>query len=392
MALDDFPHDSTVLGVLGLVDDVGQVLTDGRFIGRNDVDVELINLIEFVFFRLSRTGHAGQLVVHTEVVLEGNRSQSLAFALDLDGFLSFNGLMQAIAVTAAEHETARKFVDDDDFAVFNDVVLVAVHHEASPQGLDDQVVQIEVFVVEHVADAEHLFDFGDTGIGRGDGLLLFIHRVVFFIEVLDDGSQGAVQFGRFFTGPGNDQRRPRFVDEDRVHFVDDTVVQRPLYHLVGTDNHVVTQVVETKFVVRPIGNVGVVSPAALFIGQVVDDEADGKAEELIDTAHVFTVTGSQVVIDGDDVDALTGQGIEVYRKRSDQGLPFTSTHFGDIPAMEDDTAQDLDVKMTHPRYPTGCFTNDGKGFGQNIIQRFTGCQTIFEFKGLFLQRRIAQSG
>ena len=210
--------------------------------------------------------------------------------------------------------------------------------------------------------------------------------------MLDDGSQGAVQLRRLFTGAGNDERRPRFVDEDRVHFVDDTVIEGALYHLVGTDDHVVTQVVEAEFVVRPVGDVGVISPAALFIREIVDDEADGQAEELIDTAHVFTVTSSQVVIDGDDVNALTGQGIEVYRKGRNQGLPFTGTHFGDIPAMKDDTAQDLDVKMTHPRYPTGCFTNDGKGFGQDIIQRFTGSQTIFEFKGLFLQRRIAQSG
>ena len=391
VALLDFPDDGAVLGVLRLVDDVRQILTDSRLIGRDDVNVELVDLVKFVFFRLSRTSHAGQFLVHTEVVLEGNRSQGLAFALDLDVFLGFNGLMETIAVTAAEHEAPGKFVDDDDFTVLDDVILVAVHHEARPQGLDDQVVQVEVFVVEHVADAQHLFDFGNARIGRRNGLLLFVHRVVVLGEGLDDACQRIIEVRRFFTRAGNDERRPRFVDEDRVHFVDDTVVERPLYHLVFTDDHVVAQVVEPKFVVRPIRDVSVVRPAALVIREVVDDEADRQAEELIDAAHIFAVAGSQVVVDRDDVDALARQGIEVYRQSRNQGLPFTSTHFGDIPAVEDDAPQELDVEMAHARHTARRFTDDGKSFGQNVVQRFSVGQAILELEGLFLQRCIAQA-
>ena len=211
-----------------------------------------------------------------------------------------------------------------------------MHHEARPQGLDDQVVQVEVVVIEHVADAQHLFDFSNARIGRRNGLLFFVHRVVVLREGLDDACQRVVQVRRLFTRTGNDERRPRFIDEDRVHFVDDTIVERPLYHLVGTDDHVITQVVEPEFVVRPICDVCVISPAALIIREVVDDETNGQPKELIDAAHIFAIAGSQVVIDSDDVDAFPRQGIEVYRQRRDQGLPFTSTHFGNVPAVEDD--------------------------------------------------------
>jgi hypothetical protein len=186
MAFFDFPYNGAVLGILRLINDVRQIFTDHRFVGRNDIDIEFINLIEFVFFRLGRTGHAGQLIVHTEIVLEGNRRQGLAFALDLDIFLGFDGLMQAIAVTAAKHEAAREFIDDDDFAILYDVILVAVHHEARPQGLDDEMVQIEVIVIEHVADAQASFLPWQHPIGRSNGLLLFIHNVVIFGEGLDD--------------------------------------------------------------------------------------------------------------------------------------------------------------------------------------------------------------
>ena len=309
VALFDFPDDGPVFGVLRLVDDVGQVLADSRLVRRNDVDVQLVNLVEFVFFRLSRTGHAGQLVVHAEVVLEGNRRQGLAFALYLDVFLRFDGLVEPVAVAAAEHEAARKFVDDDDFAVFDDIILIAVHHEAGPQGLNDQVVQIEVVVVEHILNAQHLFDLGDAAFRRRDGLLLFVHRVVFFFKGLDDVSQRIVQVRRFFSRSGNDERRTGFVDEDGVHFVDDAVVQGTLYHLVLADDHVVAQVVEAEFVIRAVRNIGIIGAAALFIRQVVDDKADGQSQELINLTHFFAVACGQIVVDRDDVDAFAGQGV-----------------------------------------------------------------------------------
>ena len=43
---------------------------------------------------------------------------------------------------------------------------------------------------------------------------------------------------------------------------------------------------------------------ALAVGQAVDDDADGHAEELVDAAHPLGVAAGQVVVDGDDVDAL----------------------------------------------------------------------------------------
>ena len=94
--------------------------------------------------------------------------------------------METIAVTAAKHETARKFIDNDDFAILDDVILIAVHHEFGTQCLNDEMVQVQVFAIEHVANAEHLFDFSYAGIGRRNGLLLFIHGIIISRKMLDD--------------------------------------------------------------------------------------------------------------------------------------------------------------------------------------------------------------
>ena len=91
---------------------------------RDDNGFQAVNFLEFISFRIGGTGHAGELLVHTEVVLEGNRSESLVFLLNLNAFFSFDGLMQTIGPAASFHQAAGEFVNDDDFAVLNDIVLI----------------------------------------------------------------------------------------------------------------------------------------------------------------------------------------------------------------------------------------------------------------------------
>jgi hypothetical protein len=61
-----------------------------------------------------RTGHAGQLVVEAEIVLEGDRGQGLVFRLDAHVLLGFQRLVLAFGVAPARHHAAGELVDDDD--------------------------------------------------------------------------------------------------------------------------------------------------------------------------------------------------------------------------------------------------------------------------------------
>src|SRR3546814_2978648 len=72
-----------------------------------------------------RAGHAGQLRVEAEVVLEGDRSERLVFLLDGDAFLGLERLVQAFGVAPAFHHAPGELVDDDDLVVLHDVVDVA---------------------------------------------------------------------------------------------------------------------------------------------------------------------------------------------------------------------------------------------------------------------------
>ena len=124
----------------GAVDDVLILHADHRPVGGDHGDFELVDLLELGRFGFGRTGHAGQLLVHAEVVLEGDGGERLILALDLDAFLGFDGLVQTIAPAAAGHQAAGELVDDDHFAVLHDVILVALEEHVGLQRLLDVVV------------------------------------------------------------------------------------------------------------------------------------------------------------------------------------------------------------------------------------------------------------
>ena len=193
-----------------------------------------------------------------------------------------------------------------------------------------------------------------------------------------------------FCLPGNDQRRARFVDQDRIDFVDNGVGQFALYALRRRIDHVVTQVVEAEFVVRAVGNVA--GESRLFAGMVHlrQVDADAQAEETMQLPHPFGVTISQVVINCDDMHAVTSQRIEVGRQRRDQGLALAGTHFGDFAVMQHHAADQLHVEMTHPQGPLAGLTHHCEGFGQQGVKRLAGRHARLEFIGLGTQRLVRQ--
>ncbi len=125
------------------------VLVDAldRQVGRHLDDVEAVDVAELFRFRRCRTGHAGKLCIHAEVVLEGDGRQRLVFRLDLHLFLGFQRLVLAFGITAARHHAAGEFVDDDDLVVADDVVLVAGEELVGLQRIVDVVNDGDVFDV-----------------------------------------------------------------------------------------------------------------------------------------------------------------------------------------------------------------------------------------------------
>ena len=122
-----------------LVDAIVLVDAADRPIRRDDVDIEPIDVVKLVRLGLGRAGHAGELLVETEVVLDGDRREGLRLAIDLHAFLGLDRLVQTIAPAAAGHFAAGEFIDDDDLVVLDDVFDVLLVEAVGPEELRDVV-------------------------------------------------------------------------------------------------------------------------------------------------------------------------------------------------------------------------------------------------------------
>ena len=134
--------------------------------------------------------------------------------------------------------------------------------------------------------------------------------------------------------------------------------------------HVVAQVVEAELVVGAVGDVGGVGLAALFVVQIVHDDADGQAEEAIELAHPLGVAFGQVVVDRDHVHAASAERVQIHRQGRDQRLAFAGLHFGDLALVQHHAADQLHVEVAHVEHAAPGFADHGEGFHQKLVQRF----------------------
>src|SRR5262249_52322436 len=158
--------------------------------------------------------------------------------------------------------------------------------------------------------------------------LLLIYLVVGLVELRDVVVDRVVKLGAVVQWARNNQWRARFVDQNRVNLVDNGVDVSALDHILQAVFHIVAKVVGSELIIGAVGNVTVVGLLALLVVKTVNDDTDREAQEIVDLAHPLGVALCQVVIDGNNVDATTGQRIEIDRKRCDQRLAFAGLHFG----------------------------------------------------------------
>ena len=247
-------------------------------VGWNDHRCQTVNLLEFISFGIGSARHATQFAVQTEIVLECDGRHGLVFGLNGDTFLGFHSLMQSIAPTATCHETAGEFVNNDNFTLLHHIVLIAVVDVIGAQSSREVVHERNVGGVVKASAFRNQARAGQNALGVFMTLFSQENLVGFFVyrEIarLDDTFACArigltllarqhghhlvhgVILRRVVVGlAADDERCARFVDQNGVNFVNDGVIEAALHAVFGFVNHVVTQVVKTKFVVGTVCDV-----------------------------------------------------------------------------------------------------------------------------------------
>ena len=253
----------------------------------------------------------------------------------------------------------------------------------SLEGRVDGVDVLHVGQVVQIRHAERALGLGHPGLLDGHGPALLVDgEVLVLLETADELVDADIELVRLVGRPGDDKRRPGLVDEDAVDLVDDSVVELALGQVGQAELHIVTEVVEAELVVRSVSDVGPVGRVAFGVPEVVLDGPDRKPQEAIDGAHPLGIAASQIVVDGDDVDAVSGQGIQIGRQRGDERFALARLHLGDLALVQDDAPDELDVEMAHLGRPAGGLPDDGEGLREDVIEAGALGQLLLEFGGL----------
>ena len=400
VALLNVVGNGVVLGLNGTVHQVLVVNTLNGFVGGDDLDGQLVDLAELGVLGECRTGHTGELVIQAEVVLQGDGGQRLVLLAHEHALFGLDGLMQALGVAAAFHDATGELVDDLDLAVGDHVLLVAMEHVLSLQRLLQVVDQLARKVGIDVLDAQAALDLLKTALGGGDGVLGLVHDIVARgLHVLGSSEhvvrhvlatlkathgtrEVLVGTGGLGTSARDDQRGASLINQDGVNLVDDGVVVATLHALLGTGNHVVTQVIKAELGVGAVGDVGLIGRALELEWHVVLEQTDGHAQVLIDAAHPLGVALGKVIIDSNDVHALAGNSVEIASQRGDEGLTFAGLHLGDVALVQCHGANKLHVKVAHTHGALGSLTHGGKGLGEHVVERLAVGVTLAELIGL----------
>ena len=137
-----------VLFTLGLVYAVILIDTCNGLVGGDYNHIQLIDIPELTCLCLSGTGHTGQLVIHTEVVLKCDCCECLGCGLNVYTLLGLNCLVQSVAPAATLHDTAGLLINDLDLAVLgHDVVNIALKHAVGLEQLVDGMYALALYGV-----------------------------------------------------------------------------------------------------------------------------------------------------------------------------------------------------------------------------------------------------
>ena len=396
----DIVGDGVVLGLNGAVHQVLVIHALHGLVGRDDFDGQLVDLAELGILGKCSAGHAGELVIQTEVVLQGDGGECLVLLAYEHALFGLDGLVQALRIAAAFHNAAGELVDDLDLAVGDHVLLIAVEHVLGLQRLLQVVDQLAGEIGIDVIDTQAALDFLKAALGGGDGVLGLVHDVVARGLHILGGSEHVMRHvltalqathgtrevlvgtGGLGASARDDQRRPGLIDQDGVDLVDDGVVVAALHALLGTGNHVVAQVIKAELGVGAVGDVCLVGRTLELERHVVLEQTDGHAQVLVDAAHPLGVALCQVIVDGNDMHALAGDSIEVAGQGGDERLALAGLHLGDVALVQCHGANELHVKVAHTHGALGSLTHGSKGLGKHVVERLAVGVTLAELIGL----------
>ena len=120
---------------------------------------------------------------------------------------------------------------------------------------------------------------------------------------------------------------------------------------------------------------------------------NSQTQKFVDFAHPLCVTLCKIVVDSNYVHTFACECIEICWQSCNQSFTFTCIHLSNTTLVQNNTTDDLYVKVTHIKHTCTSLANNCKSIWQNIVCSFAICKTLFEncslcFKFAVTHRRI----
>ena len=106
-------------------------------------------------------------------------------------------------------------------------------------------------------------------------------------------------------------------------------------------------------------------------------------------AHPLGLELREVVVDGDDVDAVALERVEVGGQGGDEGLALTGLHLGDVAEVQRRATHDLDVEVALAEHPAGGLAHGGERLGHQVVEALALGQPLLELRGHPLELGVA---
>ena len=286
VAVSDLHHNPVVFLLGRAIDEVGMILPDHGHVGGDHHHIQVVGLFKLGSFCVRSTCHSSQLVVHPEIVLEGNGCQGLVLALDLDPLLGLQGLVETVGITAPGHKATGKLVHYDDLVVLDHVIHVLLEQAVGFKPLLDMVVDLDMAGIVQVVHTQQFFYPLHTLFREHDAAgFLVPGKVKFLFKPGDNRVDGVVLVGGIVRLARDNEGGPRFVDEDTVHLIHDGVVHIPLDIIFQGKLHIVSKVVEPELVVCTVGDSASIGVLSFQVPHGVLDNPDFNTQEAVDDTH-----------------------------------------------------------------------------------------------------------
>ena len=287
------------LGYLVTVHLIRVVNTLHILIRGNSNNTQLVGAHKFRSLSLRSTSHAGKLIVHAEIVLQGYGCHRLVFRLNFDAFFSLNSLMDTIVIAASRKNTTSVLIHDQDFTVDHHIVFIIGKQLFRFDGVIQETYKRSIPGFVQVLNTQMVFNFIDARFENTDGAFFLVYLVIFifFKNVFCDAREFTVPTVRFTCSWSRDNKRgTRLVNQDRIDLINNGKVMPALYLLVNGPCHIVTQIIEAKLVIRTVGNIGFILFTALVRVHRRENHARFHTKEPVDTTHQIRLVFGKVII------------------------------------------------------------------------------------------------